>query len=105
MSEARPTRCQPNTLQPLRTDVWRPYTQFNLAISDNLMNKLVSNGQADEKSTKRGRPRVESEAVNVLMTTDFLTLIDDWRRKQIEVPGRPEAIRRLVELGLKAKKQ
>ncbi|MBP1297418.1 hypothetical protein ACVL91_009818 [Bradyrhizobium elkanii] len=28
---------------------------------------------------------------------------DDWRRKQADLPGRPEAIRRLVEIGLKAK--
>jgi hypothetical protein len=26
-----------------------------------------------------------------------------WRRKQDDLPGRPEAIRRLVDLGLKAK--
>jgi hypothetical protein len=29
--------------------------------------------------------------------------LDDWRRKQADLPNRPEAIRRLVELGLKAK--
>jgi len=29
--------------------------------------------------------------------------IDDWRRKQVDKPPRSEAIRRLVELGLKAK--
>jgi len=29
--------------------------------------------------------------------------IDDWRRKQADLPNRPEAIRRLVELGLRAK--
>jgi hypothetical protein len=29
--------------------------------------------------------------------------LDDWRRKQEDLPGRPEAIRRLVELGLKVK--
>jgi hypothetical protein len=32
-----------------------------------------------------------------------LLLVDLWRRKQPDLPGRPEAIRRLVELGLKAK--
>ena len=30
---------------------------------------------------------------------------DDGRRKQEDLPGRPEAIRRLVELGLKAKQK
>ena len=27
--------------------------------------------------------------------------VDDWRRQQEDIPGRPEAIRRLVEIGLK----
>jgi hypothetical protein len=30
-------------------------------------------------------------------------LLDDWRRKQEDLPGRSEAVRRLVELGLKAR--
>jgi hypothetical protein len=51
----------------------------------------------------RGRPPVESEAVTVRMATDALREIDDWRREQEDLPGRPEAIRRLVERGLKAK--
>jgi hypothetical protein len=51
----------------------------------------------------RGRPPVESEAVTVRIASDALREIDDWRREQEDLPGRPEAIRRLVELGLKAK--
>ena len=43
------------------------------------------------------------------MASEALKSIDDWRRKQDDLPGRPEAIRRLVELGLtvrtKPKKQ
>jgi hypothetical protein len=38
------------------------------------------------------------------MATDALREIDSWRQKRDDQPGRPEAIRRLVELGLKAKK-
>lgn len=34
-------------------------------------------------------------------TEEFLRRIDDWRRSQPELPSRAEAIRRLVELGLK----
>jgi hypothetical protein len=34
---------------------------------------------------------------------ETLEEIDDWRRKQDDLPGRPEAIRRLVELGLTVK--
>jgi hypothetical protein len=36
---------------------------------------------------------------------DSISAIDDWRRKQDDLPGRPEAIRRLVEIGLKAGKR
>jgi len=31
---------------------------------------------------------------------EFLKKIDDWRRKQTDIPGRAEAIRRLVEIAL-----
>ena len=50
----------------------------------------------------RGRPPVDSEAVNVRLAAPALKTIDDWRRNQDDLPGRPEAIRRLVERGLKA---
>jgi len=55
------------------------------------------------KKSKRGRPPIESEAVTVRMAVESLRELDDWRRKQEDLPGRPEAIRRLVELGLKKK--
>jgi hypothetical protein len=56
------------------------------------------------KKSKRGRPAVESEAVTVRMVADALKSVDDWRRNEADLPGRPEAIRRLVEIGLRAKK-
>ncbi|BBC00191.1 CopG family transcriptional regulator [Bradyrhizobium elkanii] len=56
------------------------------------------------KKSRRGRPAVESDAVNVRMTIEALKDLDDWRRQQEDLPGRPEAIRRLVEIGLKGKK-
>jgi hypothetical protein len=31
-------------------------------------------------------------------------VVDKWAEKQADTPGRSEAIRRLVEIGLKAKK-
>jgi metal-responsive CopG/Arc/MetJ family transcriptional regulator len=43
--------------------------------------------------------------IGVRVDDDFLKRIDEWRRKQDDVPTRPEAIRRLVELGLKAKQK
>jgi hypothetical protein len=32
-------------------------------------------------------------------------MVDDWRRGQIDVPSRAEAIRRMVEIAVKEKKK
>jgi hypothetical protein len=42
--------------------------------------------------------------IPVMMAATEVAAIDGWRRKQEDLPSRSEAIRRLVELGLKAKK-
>jgi hypothetical protein len=55
------------------------------------------------KSPKK-RAAVTGEPVLVRVQPDMAKHLDDWRRKQDDLPGRPEAIRRLVEIGLKAKK-
>lgn len=34
---------------------------------------------------------------------DDARIIDDWRRRQSDLPARAEAIRRLIQLGLMAK--
>jgi len=36
------------------------------------------------------------------VSEDFLRAIDDWRRKQPDLPSRAEAIRRLVDKALRA---
>jgi hypothetical protein len=55
--------------------------------------------------TKSERPRATAtgEPVLVRVQPDLAKFLDDWRRKQEDLPGRPEAIRRLVELGLTVK--
>jgi hypothetical protein len=45
---------------------------------------------------------VDSEAINVRMERPAIAALDDWRRAQPDLPTRPEAIRRLVELALKS---
>jgi len=40
--------------------------------------------------------------VMVRLSPEQAKALDDWRRIQDDLPGRPEAIRRLVELALKA---
>ena len=43
---------------------------------------------------------MDSEAVNVRMERAQIAALDDWRRQQPALPSRPEAIRRLIEIGL-----
>lgn len=54
---------------------------------------------------KRGRPKTtgRGQAVIVRMHDDSLDRLDAWIAKQREPMSRPEAIRRLVEAGLKGK--
>ena len=37
------------------------------------------------------------------MPPELLETLDNWRRDQPDLPGRPEAIRRLIEIGLTVK--
>jgi hypothetical protein len=39
------------------------------------------------------------------LSEQFLRMVDDWRRSQVDLPSRAEAIRRLVELAAKIKKK
>jgi hypothetical protein len=55
---------------------------------------LETNDMADELKDLR---------IPVMMAATEVAAIDEWRRKQSDLPSRSEAIRRLVDLGLKAK--
>ena len=54
----------------------------------------------DSAKKSKGRPSVDSEAVNVRIERNLLNQIDEFRRAESDLPSRPEAIRRLVEKGL-----
>jgi hypothetical protein len=54
-----------------------------------------------EKKRGRGRPPTDSTPILVRVPPDVLEGIDSWITKQKDDQSRPEAIRRLVELGLK----
>jgi hypothetical protein len=58
-----------------------------------------------DTTKKRGRPVTTGKGTQIgtRWQDNQLKQIDDWRRKQEDKPQRSEAIRRLVELGLKAK--
>jgi hypothetical protein len=52
----------------------------------------------------RGRPRTGvGTLIGQRWHHELLLGIDEWRGKQPDLPSRAEAIRRLVELGLKVK--
>ncbi|RXG96359.1 hypothetical protein EAS62_12265 [Bradyrhizobium zhanjiangense] len=52
----------------------------------------------------RGRPATGRDPVTAIrLSPDLRATVDAWAAKQADTPGRSEAIRRLVELGLKAK--
>jgi hypothetical protein len=53
------------------------------------------------------RPTKDPKQTTLQMrvSDSFLKMVDDWRRKQPDLPSRSEAIRRLVELGVKVKQK
>lgn len=48
-------------------------------------------------------PDAETKRINMMAPITWLRKIDDWRRQQPDLPNISEAIRRLVEIGLKVK--
>ena len=55
----------------------------------------------------RGRPpnRTHDRPFQMRVSEEFLRMVDDWRRTQLDLPSRAEAIRRLVELATKGSKK
>ena len=52
----------------------------------------------------RGRPATGKDPVSAIrLSLKLRAAVDKWAAKQPDVPSRSEAIRRLVEIGLKAK--
>ncbi|QDM29729.1 hypothetical protein FNL56_18385 [Tardiphaga sp. vice304] len=55
---------------------------------------------------KRGRPATGTgRTIGVRIKSELAAQIDGWRAAQRPIPSQPEAIRRLVETGLKAKEK
>jgi hypothetical protein len=46
---------------------------------------------------------MKDQRIPVMMSAEEVEAIDEWRRKHPDLPSRSEAIRRLIELGLKVK--
>ncbi|WP_306155219.1 ribbon-helix-helix protein, CopG family [Roseovarius sp. MMSF_3281] len=54
---------------------------------------------------KFGRPKTETSAVTLRLHADVIQAIDDLRRKETDVPTRPEMIRRMLADWLDEKSQ
>jgi hypothetical protein len=64
------------------------------------MKSIVDN----RKKRGRGRPPTGiGKPVGLRLYPDLEKRVDAWAAKQSDQPGRPEAIRRLIELGLLSK--
>lgn len=60
--------------------------------------------RAEGSGTHERNASGTGEPVMVRLQPEMAKLPDKWRRGQDDLPSRPEAIRRLVELGLAAGK-
>jgi hypothetical protein len=60
----------------------------------------------DIAKKKRGRPKSTGLGTGILVRMhDQLRALDAWRNRQDDKPSRPEAIRRLVEIGLQSSRK
>jgi hypothetical protein len=48
-------------------------------------------------------PLLNDKQFQMRASDEFLAKVDNWRREQPDIPGRAEAIRRLVEIALGGK--
>jgi hypothetical protein len=59
-----------------------------------------------KKSKKMGRPATgQGQQIGTRWPDDILYRVDEWRRIQPDIPTRPDALRRLVLIGLAAEKK
>jgi hypothetical protein len=49
---------------------------------------------------EKAMPLLNDKQFQMRISEEFLAQIDEWRRAQPDIPGRAEAIRRLVEIAL-----
>lgn len=56
------------------------------------------------ENKQAGRPKVDTEAINLRLSRDVIDQIDAHRRKEEDIPTRPEMIRRALVEWLESKK-
>jgi hypothetical protein len=67
---------------------------------------FMSRPISSTEKRSRGRPKTNPTSIHVTLIPSSLNALDVWITEQENrQPSRPEAIRRLVELGVKAKRR
>ena len=67
------------------------------------MKKAIRKARGGKRPGSGRKPTGVDPARTIRLSDDFISSVDNWAAEQSDQPGRSEAIRRLVELGLKAK--
>ena len=78
-----------------------PARKLRLPAGSHIISAMNSPASIKSAKKSRGRPPVDSRAVNVRMLLTDIERLDAWRARQDDAPSRPEAIRRLVEKALR----
>lgn len=58
------------------------------------------NVKTSTQPVQKRRPTTAGTLVGTRFQIDLLAAIDEWRKAQPDLPTRPEAVRRLVEIGM-----
>jgi hypothetical protein len=67
------------------------------------MKKAIRKSRGGPRPGAGRKPTGTDPARTIRLSDKFIASVDGWAANQPDNPGRSEAIRRLVELGLKAK--
>jgi hypothetical protein len=68
------------------------------------MKKAIRTARGGKRPGSGRKPTGVDPARTIRLSDEFIATVDDWATEQDDKPSRSEAIRRLVELGLKAKR-
>ena len=60
----------------------------------------MASPSGDNTKSQKKRPPETGTLIGTRLQPRALDALDNWRRKQADIPSRPEAIRRLVEKAL-----
>lgn len=85
----------------LRLEPVRSYELLTGLVFNPMIKYMGKSTINPSKKNKRGRPPIDSDQINARFERPTLNAIDDFISQNSDIKNRPEAVRRLVELGLK----